>query len=121
MLTRDFDLKVIDQVLARLKKRGLQDDRRFAEVCARVWFERGCGPERLFRELRKNGIAEEMIDACLKESAENCDWDEQLQAVRAKKFGEPLPQEFKEQARQARFLQSRGFTTEQIRSAFNWD
>jgi len=39
--------------------------------------------------------------------------------VRSKRFGDAMPEDFKERARQARFLQYRGFTSEQIREVLN--
>jgi regulatory protein len=41
--------------------------------------------------------------------------------VRHKRFGSELPEDFKERARQARFLQYRGFTTDQINHALAGD
>jgi regulatory protein len=41
--------------------------------------------------------------------------------VRVRKFGEGHPIEFKEKARQMRFLEYRGFTGEQINTALNKD
>jgi regulatory protein len=41
--------------------------------------------------------------------------------VRRRKFGEAKPKEYKEKARQMRFLEYRGFTGEQIRIAVDKD
>jgi regulatory protein len=49
------------------------------------------------------------------------DWLETIRAVRRKRFGPDLPREYAERARQARFLQYRGFDSEQIRSALELD
>jgi len=43
---------------------------------------------------------------------------QRLDLVRQKKFGKAMPADYKEQARQSRFLQYRGFSTEQIRRLF---
>ena len=48
-------------------------------------------------------------------------WLERAREVREKKFGRESPRDFKERSRQMRFLQQRGFTSEQIRGAFNED
>ena len=42
-------------------------------------------------------------------------------SVREKKFGPERPADYRERARQSRFLQYRGFTGEQIQSAFDDD
>jgi regulatory protein len=41
--------------------------------------------------------------------------------VRRRKFGSSPPQSLAERAKQARFLQYRGFTSDQIRAALNSD
>ena len=41
--------------------------------------------------------------------------------VRRRRFGAELPAEWKERARQSRFLQYRGFSSDHIRSAFGPD
>jgi len=43
---------------------------------------------------------------------------QRVRDVREKKFGADLPGDFKERSRQMRFLQQRGFTSEQISGAF---
>ena len=44
-------------------------------------------------------------------------WDELARAVRSRRFGETLPATRDERARQARFLEQRGFAAEHIRAA----
>ena len=44
-----------------------------------------------------------------------------IRAVRRKRFGPELPSDYAERARQARFLQYRGFSSEQIRAALELD
>jgi regulatory protein len=41
--------------------------------------------------------------------------------VRRKRFGDEPPQDYKERARQSRFLQYRGFTSDQIRQVLDGD
>ncbi|HVJ29103.1 MAG TPA: RecX family transcriptional regulator [Gammaproteobacteria bacterium] len=41
--------------------------------------------------------------------------------MRAKRFGPELPRDYAERARQARFLQYRGFDSAQIRAALEFD
>ena len=42
------------------------------------------------------------------------DWRELADRARRKKFGDGAPRDFRSWSRQARFLQQRGFTREQI-------
>ena len=48
-------------------------------------------------------------------------WQENALTVRAKKYGSEEPTDLKERARQSRFLQSRGFSSEQTRYAMRED
>lgn len=64
-------------------------------------------------QLRERGVAEALISELLESCA--VDWRAQAESARRKRFGQGLPHGFQERARQARFLQSRGFSAEQIR------
>jgi len=46
-------------------------------------------------------------------------WKRELEQVRRKKFGSRTPKTFTERAKQARFLQYRGFALDQIQNMFN--
>lgn len=92
-------------------------DERFAESLVRVRRNRGYGPLRIRQELQDKGAAPDVIDRCLDVGSR--EWLVELQRVRRKKFGERLPSNYPERARQARFLQYRGFSTEQIREALD--
>ena len=76
----------------------------------------GYGPLRIRQELHLRGVADSLINELLEQ--EERDWFSRLRHVREKKFGPSLPSDFKEQARQSRFLQYRGFSAEQIRRLF---
>jgi len=75
--------------------------------------DKGYGPVRIRGELRERGVDSETIEACLDQS--DVAWLRLVASVRAKRFGLDLPDDFRERARQTRFLQQRGFTAEQIR------
>ena len=53
--------------------------------------------------------------------AAEIDWFALAVTVRCKRFGEAVPADFKERAKQQRFLQYRGFSHEQITESFNHD
>jgi regulatory protein len=61
-------------------------------------------------------VPAEQVESALDEL--EVDWQEELAAVRARKFGHEPPSDLKEQARQSRFLQQRGFSGEQISRLF---
>jgi regulatory protein len=104
----------IEAVLDDLAKRGWLSDERAAEQMVNQRRSR-FGARRIAHELRRKGIAENLIDAALPQLMES-----ELDAVRdvwQKKFG-VLPRDAKEKARQVRFLQSRGFSMEAIFGLF---
>jgi regulatory protein len=65
--------------------------------------------------LRQQGATDDVVNTALARS--DHDWIEIAIAVRSRKFGEQLPTSRTERAKQSRFLQYRGFTTDQIRAA----
>ncbi|HET8552389.1 MAG TPA: regulatory protein RecX [Gammaproteobacteria bacterium] len=110
---RDCEAAEIDDALDTLERERLLSDVRFAEQFVRSRIERGAGPAKIRADLRQRGVADSIADEALADYAD--DWRQRIQDVRRKRFGEPLPDDYRERARQARFLQSRGFTAEQIK------
>jgi regulatory protein len=108
-----------EAVVAELERAGLASDRRFVEAFVRSRRERGHGPLKVRQELRARGIdpglAEELVDA------EAPEWCELLRQVWARKFGGQPPGDYREWAKQARFLAGRGFSTEQIKRVVGED
>ncbi|HET7588264.1 MAG TPA: regulatory protein RecX [Gammaproteobacteria bacterium] len=112
LMQRGCEAAAIDDALDTLERERLLSDARFAEQFVRSRVERGAGPAKIRSDLRQRGVADSIADAALEDYA--ADWRQRIQEVRRKRFGEPLPDEYRERARQARFLQSRGFTADQI-------
>ena len=105
---------VIDSILHEFSTQNWQNDRRFTEVFIRYSARKGQGALNIRQELKQRGITDkEMVEELLAEH----DWFDLAQQTRSKKFGEELPTERKEQARQLRFLQYRGFSSEQCWTA----
>lgn len=105
---------VIDSILNEFSSQNWQNDRRFTEVFIRYSARKGQGALNIRQELKQRGITDkEMVEELLAEH----DWFDLAQQTRSKKFGEELPTERKEQARQLRFLQYRGFSSEQCWTA----
>lgn len=105
----------IDAILDELESERLLSDERYAEAYARMRSERGYGPLRIRSELAERGVAEPLIEQAFWELG--ADWEILAAQTRQRKFGESLPDDFKQQAKQKRFLQYRGFEHSQIRSA----
>ncbi|GMR16605.1 MAG: recombination regulator RecX [Gammaproteobacteria bacterium] len=111
----EYEADDISEALVRLTDQGLLSDERFTEAFIHQRINRGSGPLKIRAELRQKGISDAMIGTFLNERDKL--WQESALAVRIKKYGSERPSDLKETARQSRFLQSRGFTSEQTRYA----
>lgn len=114
-----FEPDLAQATVAVLTGEGLQDDARFADAYARSKLGRGSGPLRIRQVLLEKGLSEAVAEAAVSEL--ETDWCDQARQVRQKKYGLEAPADFKEKARQMRFLQYRGFSTEQINAAMQAD
>lgn len=112
---QEYEADDISEALARLTEQNLLSDARFTEAFINQRINRGSGPAKIRAELRQKGVSDDMILRYL--SDRDSLWCKSAQAVRIKKYGLELPVELKEKARQTRFLQSRGFSTEHTRYA----
>jgi regulatory protein len=116
---REYTPAEIDTAVVSLEADGLLSDERFAEAFVAVRRRKGQGPVRIRMELERRGVDDELIRMQLKEVS--LEWVSLAREVRRKKFGATMPGDYKEKARQMRFLEYRGFTGEQIRSAVGDD
>lgn len=107
----------IQHVVAELAESGYVDDKRFSEMLVRSSVARGYGPIKLAVLAREKGISTALLDEAL--SASEIDWLEQAKLQRSKKFGDTIPRDFKERARQSRFLAGRGFYSDLINAVFH--
>jgi regulatory protein len=100
----------VNSMLAQLETEGLLSDARYAEAYVRSHGER-FGAARLRQTLRTKGIGAELADAHVSSLPDEM---ERARALWARKFTAG-PRDAREWARQARFLQGRGFAVELIR------
>ncbi|MGI9237096.1 MAG: regulatory protein RecX [Woeseiaceae bacterium] len=114
---KGFGRDTAEQAVLALTDEGLQSDRRFAENFVQSRIGQGKGPVRIRQDLSQRGLRSSAIDVAIDEAG--ADWDAMAREIRSKKFGHSLPAEFKEKARQMRFLQYRGFEPDHIQSAFS--
>ncbi len=105
-------------VIADLTAGGILDDSRFATQYVAYHAERGQGPRRIAMDLAKRGIGPSQIEAAL---AAGPDWAARAREVRIRRFGLVPPESWAEKAKQGRFLQYRGFSSDHIRSALGPD
>jgi regulatory protein len=110
-----FETEAARVAVDRLALEGLQCDRRFIENFVDSRVGQGKGPVRIRLELEERRLEAGLIDEVLAASEE--DWLSLARRIREKKFGPDLPADFREKARQMRFLQYRGFEPGQIQAA----
>lgn len=106
------------EVVTELEREGVVNGERYAQNYVSYHAGRGQGPLRIAAELSRRGLAAEMVEAAL---AAGPDWRAvAVKACRAK-FGPQPPSSRALKVRQARFLQSRGFSSDHIRAATGAD
>lgn len=107
----------LEALLDEFVQRGWISDTRYAEQIAFARRNK-FGSLRVAQELRQQGVGESVIDEALQPLR-----DAELETARSvwhKKFGRP-PADMKERAKQVRFMQSRGFSSEVIRRVLGRD
>lgn len=104
------DPDAVTRVLDELDRKHLLSDERFAAGLARVRSQR-FGDARIRHDLRRVGVADDVSAAAL--SALSGSEVARAQQVWSKRFTQ-LPASAAEHAKQARFLQSRGFSFDSI-------
>ena len=119
LTARGFPSDVIEPALEELERAGSLADARFTDTFVRSRVQKGQGPQRIRAELAQRGIADAAADEVLRGA--DVDWLATIRAVRRKRFGPEPPRDYADRARQARFLQYRGFNSEQIRAALELD
>jgi regulatory protein len=117
LTAQGFTVTAAATVVAELQREGIVNDVRYAQNYVEFHAGRGQGPVRIAAELRRKGLSEALIEGAL---AEGPDWAALARHVRAARFGAP-PSGWPEKARQARFLQYRGFSSDHIRAATDAD
>jgi len=118
LIRKGFVEDIVDEVLAKLRIDKLLSDERFAESYIRSRVKKGFGPIRIKQELQQRGITGELVTELLNDNEDF--WIINIQQAYKKRFGSSQPQTEKELAKQIRFLQSRGFTSSQIKTVLNF-
>ncbi|MEZ9437108.1 regulatory protein RecX [Vibrio atlanticus] len=98
----------INSVMDRLISHHYLDDSRLIEKEIKKQLAKRHGPSRIKQELRQKGLELLAIEQALEDL--DVDWFELAEELRIKKFGDELPTDPKEKAKQIRYLQYRGHT-----------
>ncbi|UNU73762.1 recombination regulator RecX [Moraxella nasovis] len=127
LLDKDQDPKMVEALLVEFAKKGYQSDERCACMLVREGVRRGRGKKHIAHSIKKAGITlaysiDEMIakagvdvldDTILHTDDQTeqvaVSWLKLAVEARCKKYGNHLPKDQKDKARQLRFLQYRGF------------
>ena len=113
-----FDREVAAETVADLMESRLLDDARFAENYVSYHAARGGGPLRIEAELKALELPSALIQAALDSGP---DWKARAREVRTRRFGVEIPETWPQKAKQGRFLQYRGFSSDHIRAALGPD
>ena len=114
-LAEDEDFELITVILEDFKTRGWLSDARFTEQIVHARSHK-FGASKIANELREKGVSQDLIESAIEQVKEN-ELDNAFEIWR-KKF-KKSPDSREEWAKQARFLQSRGFGFDVIKKVLN--
>ena len=139
LLDKEQDPEKIDALLDEFEEKGYQSDYRTTLMLIRENIRKGRGRGRIKQEFYRKKIAmpgniDELIDMANAESeefsefiddsadnlVEGIDWLKLAVSARTKKYGDDIPTEQKDKAKQLRFLQYRGFQSDICFAALNY-
>lgn len=113
------DTSLLAEVLDQLVDEGLLSDQRFAEAFVVSRVRKGQGPHRISLELQQRGVSKFEAENAV--YAADTNWCELAVNVMTKKYGHQPCRDFSERAKRSKFLQYRGFNSEQISACFSED
>lgn len=105
----------IAETLERLLEMNYLNDQRFADMFVRSRISKPLGVNRIMQELGQKGIKSELAKQAIADA--DVDWFELAKQLKERRFGEEIETDYKEKAKQFRYLQYRGFDFEQIKYA----
>jgi regulatory protein len=113
-----FDAEPVAAAVAELIEGRILNDARYAENYVTWHAERGQGPVRIAADLKALDLPSDLIQAALDAGP---DWRQRAREVRIRRFGLAEPETWGQKAKQGRFLQYRGFSSDHIRAALGPD
>ncbi len=109
----------IDIMATQLVLDNYQSDQRFCDAFIRYRQQKGYGKIRIVSELRQKGVDSELMSQSFNDA--DIDWFELALKLKINKFGEQVSKEFAIKSKQYRYLQYRGFSSDQINYAIQED
>jgi regulatory protein len=110
----DLVAAAVDELIAG----KIVNDARYAEHYVAYHAGRGQGPVRIAADLKALDLPSEIIQTALEAVP---DWRQRAREVRIRRFGLEEPETWAQKAKQGRFLQYRGFSSDHIRAALGPD
>jgi len=112
---KGFSFDDIAPVIEYLQGKNYQSDERFSDSVLRSRMAKGYGWRYIQNELSQKGVSSSVIGDVLKNH--QIDWYLQAELAYNKRFGETEFKDQKDKAKRIRFLQYRGFSTDEIMAA----
>lgn len=125
LLAKDCDPVAVDELLVEFAEKGYQSDERMTSALIKDGLGKNHGAMRILQTLKKHGLStvssvkgvqmwidehdEFFGELESNNEDETVNWLAQAVSARCKKYGNAIPTDPKEKARQLRFLQYRGF------------
>lgn len=114
---KEFPLDEIELVIVYLLKENYLSNERFAEAVIRQRVNKGYGWRFIENELKQKGVDSTTIEQAKLDSS--TDWYKLAENVYCKRFTDSQIKDHKERAKRMRYLQYRGFSTDEIMHAIN--
>jgi len=112
----EISAKHVQQVIEYCYQHGWLDDEKFASRYISGRSNKGYGAQRIRSELQQKGVDKEVINVALENS--EVDWSQLAYELATRKFGQPLPTDWKEKSKVLRYLLYRGFFQEEIHAIY---
>jgi len=113
-----YDRDLVAEAVNELVDGKILNDARYAENYVAYHAERGQGPVRIAADLKALDLPSDVIQTALDTGP---DWRQRAREVRIRRFGLAEPETWAQKAKQGRFLQYRGFSSDHIRAALGPD
>lgn len=114
LLTAGADAADLAPVLDEMEQLGYLNHQRYTEALITKRARQGYGPRWIRQELQQAGIESEILSAALESGTH--DWAQLAGKLYRKKYGSKPATDPKEKSRRARFLFSKGFSGDHLKS-----